>query len=245
MKAPTTRKCLVCGNDNVSMLQHIEDIGEEKRIQCGKCEAIYFTRTPDDLQEYNTNYNAYFFRPGDISKAGIMAGKIGDFCRAMLKAPMAIEAGMGNGLTVFLLNQQGIPMEGVDIDRIWTNYIGQKYNIEVHVTPFEKFVPRHSYNLVYSSHTIEHTENPIGFVKKAYEILEPGGYFWLETPDAYFAKKQRMRWHHFETRHPHEHLCILSIYAIEKIAKATDFKIFDWGRQPLYDSIKVILKKPD
>ena len=155
-----------------------------------------------------------------------------------------LEAGTGNGLTVFLLLQQNFQVEGVDITSEWCHYLHYRYGILIHHARFEKFAPTHDYDMVYSSHTIEHTEDPYAFIRKAYEILRPGGFLWIDTPDTYYCEKESGRWHHFETRHPFEHLCLLGIESIEYLAKTTGFKITDWKRQPEYNSIQVIMRKP-
>ena len=245
MTAPNTRACLVCGNNNVKILRRVEEVAGEKRIQCARCGAIYFTRTPEEKASYDYAYNAHFFRPGDISKAGIMATKLGDFCQKTLHNPRVLEAGAGNGLTIFLLHQQGIDTEGVDLNQTWCSHLSYTFSISVHSARFEKFTPLHDYDLVYSSHTIEHVESPYAFMRKAYDILVPGGYFWLDTPDTYFWEKCPQRWHHFETRHPFEHLCLLSLESIEHLAKSTGFRITDWERQHEYNSLRVIMRKPE
>ena len=174
-----------------------------------------------------------------------MAAKIGSFCQKNLQNPCILEAGAGNGLTIFLLRQQNFCAEGVDLNREWCNYLHFRFSVPCHCSRFEKFAPTHDYGLIYSSHTIEHIEDPYPFVRKAYEILNPGGYFWLDTPDAYYWERQSGRWHHFETRHPFEHLCILSLDSIERLAKMTGFEITEWERQLGYNSLRVIMKKPE
>ena len=245
MTAPTTRKCPICENNNPAALRRVEDVENEKRIQCVRCSAIYFTRTPEELPKYDCAYNAHFFRPGDISKAGIMAAELGAFCQKGLKDPCILEAGAGNGLTIFLLRQQNYCAEGVDLNREWCNTLHSRFGIPVHCSRFEKFTPTHDYDLIYSSHTIEHVEDPYPFVRKAYELLKPGGHFWLDTPDAHYWERLSGRWHHFETRHPFEHLCILSLDSIEHLAKMAGFKITDWERKVEYNSLRVLMKKPE
>ena len=129
MTPPNTRPCLVCGNNNVAILRRVEEVAGEKRIQCARCGAIYFTRTPNDLPPYDYAYNAHFFRPGDISKAGIMAAELGAFCQKGLKDPCILEAGAGNGLTIFLLRQQNYCAEGVDLNREWCNALHSRFGI--------------------------------------------------------------------------------------------------------------------
>ena len=243
MQAPTTRPCLICGNNCPQKLTHIERVGIEQRIQCNDCKAIYFTRTPENMPKYNSEYNKHFFRAGDIRKAGIMASEIGNFCEKHVKDPRILEAGMGNGLTIVLLKEQGYNIEGIDLDPTWVVYIAYKYNLKLFWGKFEKFCPTESYNLIYSSHVIEHTEDPQRFFQKAHDILEKNGHLWIETPDTFYNRHKYSRWHHFETRHPHEHLCLVSYPSLSYLAEKTGFSIREYEMKPQYGSIKMILQK--
>jgi SAM-dependent methyltransferase len=234
---------MVCGNEEGIAMKFVETVYTNTRIQCEKCNAIYFTGTPRDLPKYNAEYNSYFFRPGDISKAGLMAAKIASFCEKHLKNPRIFEAGVGNGLTLFLLDQMGYKTKGIDLDLNWCQYLAKKYSIFVLTGNFENRDLIEHFDLIYSSHTIEHSENPRRWFEKANLLLNEKGYFILDTPDTYFWNRQSGRWHHFETRHPFEHLCILSKEAIFQLAHEYGFDLCHIERQFEYQSLYAILQK--
>ena len=45
-------------------------------------------------------------------------------------------------------------------------------------------IKNESYNMILMSEVIEHVDNPIKYIQKIYDILEPGGYFIITTPSA-------------------------------------------------------------
>jgi len=245
MDSMKTRPCLVCENSLKSLMRPIETLEGIARIQCMKCETVFFERTPPNLPVYDADYNRYFLNGGDIAKAGIMASRLGWFCKKNITQPRIFEAGLGNGLTSFLLHKQGFFTEGIDLDIRWCNELLKELSISVHCGRFEKFMPTYAYNLVYSSHTIEHVETVKGFMRKAYEILDPDGFFWIETPDVHFCDNDPVRWHHFNTRHPFEHLCLFGITGIQLLAEKQGFKVVDIERQFKYQSLRAILRKPN
>jgi SAM-dependent methyltransferase len=244
MTAPTTRKCPVCFNNCPKKFDFVERVEDEQRIICKECGAIYFTRRPPVALKYDSTYNSYFLRPGDISKAGLMAAAIGEFCKNTLRNPAILEVGCGNALTLFLLRQQGYAVKGLEPDPAWCLKIVESLNIPMIIGTFEEADIKEKYDMIYSSHTIEHCEDPHVWFNKAFELLNPGGYFWIDTPDSYYHDKQLGRWHHFETRHQFEHVCILSDDAVKHLARKYFFHIVKCERQPEYQSLSVILQKP-
>jgi len=186
----------------------------------------------------------HFLRPGDISKAGIMAAAIGEFCKKNMQNPTILEAGCGNGLTLWLLARQGFKVKGLEPDPAWCLKLVESLEIPMIIGKFEAADFKEKFDLVYSSHTIEHCEDPHAWFDRAFDLLNPGGYFWLDTPDSYYHDKQLGRWHHFETRHPLEHLCILGVDSLMYLADRYKYHVVKCERQPQYQSFSAILQKP-
>jgi len=221
----------------------IESVEEVQRILCKSCDTIYFDREPPRQPLYDKKYNLHFFRPGDIRKAGIMAAKLAELIQGKWKHPNVLEAGTGNGLTIFLLRAMGLNAFGVDIDPNLSVYLMENFKIPVVATKFEEFNPPGKYHLIYSSHVIEHCKKPFDFVKKAYDLLEDNGIFYLDTPDTYYFDKENKRWHHFETRGPFEHCCILGHVGIKLLADAVGFRVNHIERYGDFMSQQAVLLK--
>jgi 2-polyprenyl-3-methyl-5-hydroxy-6-metoxy-1,4-benzoquinol methylase len=173
-----------------------------------------------------------------------MAAHIGAFMRKYNKKARILEAGVGNGLTLFLLKEQGFEVVGIDLMEAWCALLEKKYNMRVTPGAFEDIVCDVPFDLIYSSHTIEHSQDPHKWFSQALRLLKPGGYFWLDTPDTFYLYRQSGRWHHLETRHPFEHLCILSLPAVEKLAREYGFHIIEIQRQVEFNSMYAIMQKP-
>ncbi len=237
------RTCPVCGNNNPELMLWADNINEVQRIFCLSCDTIYFDREPKETPKYDMAYNKFFFRPGDIRKAGIMAAKLAELAKDKFKHPNILEAGAGNGLTVFLLRAMGLNAFGLDLDPALATYLMLEFKIPIATGKFEEFNPPGKYHLIYSSHVIEHTKNPREFMQKAYDLLEECGIFFLDTPDTYYYNKESKRWHHFETRNPYEHRCLLGHVGISLLSQQAGFKTFAVKRYDEYMSQQVILIK--
>jgi len=243
MKDYTPKQCPICDNIRPEFMRWVDDVGEVQRIFCKCCDTIYFDRDPPEWPKYDMSYNKFFFRPGDIRKAGIMAAKLAELIQGKWKHPNVLEAGSGNGLTVLLLRAMGISAFGVDLDPKLSVYLMELCKIPVISARFEEFNPPGKYHLIYSSHVIEHTKNPKEFMKKAYALLEDGGIFYLDTPDTYYFDKEEKRWHHFETRNPYEHNCLLGHTGINLLAQAAGLQLIKIERYGDFMSQQAILLK--
>ena len=237
------RQCPVCDNLTPEFMIGIDSVNDVNRILCKSCDTIYFDRNPPEQPKYDMAYNKFFFRPGDIRKAGIMAAKLAELAKDKFKHPNILEAGAGNGLTVFLLRAMGLNAFGLDLDPSLAVYLMKEYKIPIVSARFEEFNPPGKYNLIYSSHVIEHTKNPKEFMKKAFDLLEDGGIFFLDTPDTFYHDKEGKRWHHFETRNPYEHSCLLGHVGIRLLSQAIGFESYAIKRYDEFMSQQAILIK--
>jgi len=236
-------QCPICHNIRPEFMKWVEQVESVHRILCKSCDTIYFDREPPNKPVYDINYNKHFFRPTDIRKAGIMAAKLSELCQKRWKNPNVLEAGAGNGLTVLLLRALGLNAFGIDLDPKLSVYLMEKFNVPIIPARFEEFNPPGKYHLIYSSHVIEHCKDPWTFFKKAYDLLDEKGIFYLDTPDTYYFDKRPERWHHFETRNPFEHYCLLGMVGIRLLAQETGFEILHKERYSDFMSQQVIMIK--
>jgi len=244
MKNVLHSKCPICGETDPNAISFVEENAAVNRVQCLTCFAVYFDRQPPELPLYDLSYNNYFLRAGDIRKAGIMAAYLADLALSEWKSPSILEAGTGNGLTAFLLNSMGIRTETVELDKAFAAWLNVHLNLQVHVSAFESFETKNRYNVIYSSHVIEHVQEPRKFVQKAFDLLEDNGVAVIETPDVRFMANSASRWHHFCTRSPYEHVCLLSVPALYLMA--VDAKFEDIRIESLKDfqAMRLIARKP-
>jgi 2-polyprenyl-3-methyl-5-hydroxy-6-metoxy-1,4-benzoquinol methylase len=236
--------CPICGNNEQTKIHAIEQCSKVFRIQCEDCKTIFFDRQPPYEPKYDRKYNAHFYRPGDIRKAGIMAATIAEIAITKYIGPCILEAGTGNGLTAFLLNEMGIHTEAVEIDLDVAGYITRKYGYAVYATRFETWKTETEWALIYSSHVIEHTDDPKGFLKKAIDILSPGGTLFLETPDVAYNTKYSERWHHFKTRDPYEHKILFGQPGLYMLLSNLGYVNIRMATVPEYQILRIQAEKP-
>jgi len=172
-----------------------------------------------------------------------MAALIAEIIDEKLGAARILEVGPGNGLTSFLLDQQGFDVVTADDDWLSCCKIIADLHIPSWPGKFEdsRFGP--AFEFIYAGHVIEHSEDPRKFFEKAHDTLEDNGLFFFDTPDAHYARKHGLNWRHFNTRNPYEHCCLFSMCTVEYLAKETGFEVVTRETLPEYQSMQILLRK--
>lgn len=93
-----------------------------------------------------------------------------------------LDVGCGTADFLRLIRKKfGCIGEGIDIDPIFSKFSG-KDSIEITISNFEDFNPPQKYHLITMFHLIEHLNDPLSALQKAYNLLIPGGHLCIETP---------------------------------------------------------------
>jgi len=99
-----------------------------------------------------------------------------------------------------------------------------------------------SFDLVTSQDVIEHVINPISELKKIYNILKPGGYVFIVTPemDGWWFKLLHGWWYHYKAG---EHVVYFSQSTIKKALIKAGFTTVTTSDTPHIMSVEYILKR--
>ncbi len=237
----TSRPCPVCDNTNKKLLTLIDDVLGVARIHCVKCNCAFFASKPRFKPVYDLKYNLHFFREGDLLKAKIMAEKVATFARSLPQPVSILEAGVGNGFTLANLKIKGLNAEGVDLTPEHCDFLQKYFNIKVCGGGFENMTGSNIYDIIYSSHVIEHFFQPLNFILTAKRLLKNKGYIIIDTPDLDYSNNLDPNWHHFKTRHLWEHQVILSEKAILTLAKRAGLRLAIFEQHRAFNSFQATL----
>jgi 2-polyprenyl-3-methyl-5-hydroxy-6-metoxy-1,4-benzoquinol methylase len=93
------------------------------------------------------------------------------------------ELGCGQGQLLKALERERMNVAGMDGAGSLVNYARHTLHLTVDkLTLDQVVVPSHPYDFVLAFHVIEHLDAPSLLFKKAWELLCPGGFLFLETP---------------------------------------------------------------
>lgn len=134
-----------------------------------------------------------------------------------------LELGAGNGDMLNQFKNLGFDTEGLDLDPKAVKNAKQKDLKIYHGDIFSKKFKENTYDVIFSSHFIEHVPDPIKVMKESLRILKKDGTFVAITPNtsSFLHKLLKWRWLGLD---PPRHLHMFNSEQLEKIAHKLGFK---------------------
>lgn len=109
----------------------------------------------------------------------------------------ALDVGCGNGRFLASLAELGWEVAGVDPSPAAARAALESHGVPVHVgtlesAPFESA----SFDFIHMRHVLEHLDLPVQSLRRAFELLRPGGWLYVETPnlDSFAARTFGRHW---------------------------------------------------
>lgn len=233
--------CPLCDSNNRGRGKILWPHGDVYRVQCNTCGLIFFSAPRPQEPVYDIQYNAYFRRPSDIYKAGLMAQKIADIVGAAEPGKRILEVGPGNGLTAYLLQYMGYQVQVREVDPEVCKQLGATLGLDCLQGKFEDHLSCDPYRLIYAGQVIEHCPTPIEFWQRACAQLDRQGYLLIDTPDANDLATQNQGWKHYNTRQLYEHCCLYNLTSLRWAAQHTGLDIVYTRQYYQYGSIEVLM----
>jgi len=100
----------------------------------------------------------------------------------------ALDVGCSTGHLLFLLQRMGFLVHGYDPDPEMAAIANKKIRMKTQAVIQEMFdiaLEKQSYDLVCSSHLIEHLEDPVQYIRNMAHLLKPRGILFVEVPNDY------------------------------------------------------------
>ena len=117
--------------------------------------------------------------------------------RALTPDSICLDIGCGSGISLDAIHQSfGIRGVGIDYSEKAAQ-LTRARGFEAHACRFEEYDPGElRFDLVHSSHVIEHVASPLDMMKKSFDLLKPGGLcvFFTPNPDTWEAKRFGRHW---------------------------------------------------
>ena len=184
--------CYLCGAeaDHLFTGQDYEHFvpGKWQIVQCRSCGLVYQDPLPhpSDLPGfYPAAYSAY---NSDTFISALFrlvyAQEARRISRLVRPAAPILDVGCGNGSMLMALKSRGYTnLSGVEIDPTAADRARQS-GIRVKTGELVNVdFPAESFDLIRLGHVIEHVCDPVAVLRRAFDLLRPGGYIFGETPN--------------------------------------------------------------
>lgn len=186
-------------------------VNEFRFAECTACGWVYLRDRPapsalDTIYPHSYaphDYDAYLGAFTRWLRHRVLTGKANWLARLAPASATVVDVGCGNGDLLRGLREVG-PAQwkllGIDISQAAVEAL-RSSGIEGHAGRFEEMAWRGPADLVLLLQTIEHVDDPMATLKKAWEVLEPGGALVVETPSldgwdaAWFRRRHWGGWH--------------------------------------------------
>ncbi len=170
-------KCNVCGSEQIDKLGPIKDRDIEA-MYCAQCDTVFPFRYPTsaELNEYYSGFTAAH-QHGSKLRENVATYYSKRKCRAILRqvrkygpVNQVLDFGGGSGYFARGFKLNGVEVELYDIDKESMNVAEQRGIETISNVDFEK-----QYDLVFSSHVIEHYPDLHQFMEQTVKAVKPRG----------------------------------------------------------------------
>lgn len=194
-------RCNSCGSTNIKTVSRSIDFeyktcsNEFSFVTCNDCGLTWLHDMPEVSQLgtiYPPTYIPYQFNEhlgGFIARLRdrVQQAKVGPLSRYAKESATIVDVGCGAGEFLRLMKKHGPQswtLIGVDMAQEAISHLS-RYNIGGIVARFEELQwdkEKPAPDVIVMNQVIEHVDDPSASTAKAFELLAPGGYFFIETP---------------------------------------------------------------
>ncbi len=180
--------CSICGEEEYEVLFELDGF---EYVQCNHCKSIYNSvmLKNEVLEEmYNSGIYLEYFKtlvaPAQkLRKETLERRKVSQISSLFDKPGKILDVGCGSGSLLKECQQVGWTVQGIDPSKDAIAVAKEKYGLDL----IEGFFESHQFNEKFDCIVfigLEHMQNPMECLKKAYECLNPGGAIFYEVPNA-------------------------------------------------------------
>lgn len=137
-----------------------------------------------------------------------------------------LDIGCSNGVFLDLFREKGWQTWGVEPSG--SGETARQKGYKILKTNFENAeLPQNYFDLALLNHTLEHMENPVLVLKKAYKILKKGGVVFVDVPNA-GGLGSKLLGKYWPYKLPDEHKHQFTKESLSKVLKSAGFKVLHW-----------------
>ena len=182
--------CTVCGSKESTLLFSKNDCHQVVELsihRCNACKNIYLGRYNeeyvDDLYEYYQKYKGKSREELFSEQTKLSYRKVLNFISQHTSGRSILDVGCGKGDFVHTALSDGWNIQGIELARPAVE-IAQSFGLPVNQLDFfSEVIKPASYDVVTMFEVLEHLPDPVSFLRRAQNVVRPGGLVYLTTPN--------------------------------------------------------------
>ena len=195
-----TVACPLCGACGIRHLHERPFQNVVWRLaHCRSCGLRFTDPTPTD-EQLRSFYSGDFHAPLRIPGAAEAMfserfRRYVDWIVEFVPGGRALDVGCATGFLPWMLRQKGFDVEGIELHPDSARWGAEHYGIPIACGTLESVAPQAgSYDLIVLTEIVEHTRQPLEFLRAVRPLLKAGGYALVTFPDITAAKSRYYRW---------------------------------------------------
>jgi 2-polyprenyl-3-methyl-5-hydroxy-6-metoxy-1,4-benzoquinol methylase len=231
-----TVNCNFCGSADCALYDRSQGWSIVKCKQCGLC----FTNPRPTLESLASFYTLRYFKDEDQKRFDFYSGdaeylgseidynqRIADVEGRARRRGSLLEIGAATGAFLKVMRERGWKVSGVEISRDAVEAAKEHEDVTLFCGSLEEFETEEKFAAVCMYQSLEHVPDPAYAIKRAYELLSPGGIMVIEVPnlkafDMKWSKQRRLSNYDLPL-----HLTHFEPAVLRRKLEATGFKIID------------------
>lgn len=176
--------CNLCGSARARWLARENGLDV---VRCRECGLVYVT--PQPSQRELERFYADYYPAGSEARwreltAPVFACDARRLAAALPGRGRVLDVGTGFGHFLEALRAEGFDAEGLESSPLARERLAAR-GLRAHagMMPDDVVLPAESYDAITASMVLEHVANPIGFLRRARDLLRPGGLLFVRVPN--------------------------------------------------------------
>jgi SAM-dependent methyltransferase len=161
-------------------------------VQCDGCSLASLAEFPSP-REREAAYQEEYYREGSGERfLGPLERVVTGFRRLRVRAierrhpgpGSVLDVGCGRGVLLRIFRERGWTAAGTQLSRTAADAARRRYGVDVSVGELPELpFPAGSFDVIAFFHVLEHLDRPEAYLRKAWELLAPGGLLVAEVPN--------------------------------------------------------------
>jgi 2-polyprenyl-3-methyl-5-hydroxy-6-metoxy-1,4-benzoquinol methylase len=205
------RRCVACGGHSLRQVLRIDDAFS--LVRCGDC-GLVATFPPVPAAEIGRYYPASYYGDNNRRFSALLEGLIPFFrnrravaIERFVPRGRILDVGCGRGILPALMRERGWDAHGLEFSETSARHAREGLQLPVFVGDFlESSYSDSSFDTIVLWHVLEHLPDPVSAIRKARQILKPGGLLVVAVPnfESLQARFSGRKWFHLDVpRHYH------------------------------------------
>ena len=227
---PDPTRCNLCGGPASTLLA-----GPPRIVQCASCSLAALAEFPAreareaayQEEYYRDGSGERFLRLFELLVTGFRSLRARSILRRVHGPGALLDVGCGRGLLPALFRRRGWTAMGTQLSRTAAEAARARYGVEVVVGELpEASLPAGAFQVVTFFHVLEHLDRPEAYLRKARELLAPGGLLVVEVPNFASPGFRVLGTRNFCVDYPN-HLVFFTPASLERLLVRSGFAVVE------------------